>query len=94
MIEYLYNAIKATSGEDFTICANITDDEGNAITECESYFRVLKDNKELFRVAGNCGECWEYNIPAELTEGFRGTYWYCICADGSTLQFSQPIYFV
>lgn len=31
MIEYLYNAIRATTGDDITITADITDDNGKYI---------------------------------------------------------------
>jgi hypothetical protein len=94
MIEYLYNAIRATAGEDIVIAANITDDEGNVITNCDSKFTLFDDEGELFAISGSCSDCWEYNIPAIMTQELKGRYWYCICANGSTLQFKQPIYFV
>ena len=95
MIEYLYNAIKATPGEEIVICANITDDEGEAITDCESYFIIYKDDEEIFKMRGFYdGVCWNYIIPAATTAEYKGKYWYCICSNGTTLQFKQPIYFV
>lgn len=95
MIEYLYNAIKASPGEELVICANITDDEGNALTDCESYFRIFDKDNEIYKVRGfyNDGH-WNYVIPDAVSAEYKGTYWYCICADGSTLQFKEPIYFV
>ena len=32
MVEYIYDAIKATAGEDITIAASITDDNNQPIT--------------------------------------------------------------
>lgn len=97
MIEYLYNAIRATAGQDITISAAITDDDGNILTEgCHIMF--FDPDKEL--IATFDGEFneeineWSFTIPAETTEGLNGRYWYCICYFNANLCFKEPIYLV
>lgn len=92
MIEYLYDAIRATAGLDITIAANITDDEGNVITEGCSL--MLSDDDEVITMATGYfdGELWEFNIPAATTSGLQGRYWYCIHHNDNTLCFKKPIY--
>lgn len=94
MIEYLYDAVRATAGEDICICAEITDDLGESITEpCHL---MLYDDLSLIGTAGGFydGEKWEFVIPADSTRGLNGRYWYCICANEESLCFKQPIYLI
>lgn len=92
MIEYLYDAIRASQNEDITIVAKITDDEGNVITDVCS-LSIHDDEKHLMKIEGTLVDgLWEFTIPAM---SFKGRYWYCICKnEGDTLCFKQPIYFV
>ncbi len=96
MVEYLYNCIKATSGEDAEICAIIEDDSGTAVTEgCG--LRLFSNNVEtmLCRVEGVYSNgIWTFVFPAEVTKNLEGRYWYCFCQGDRTLCFKQPIYFV
>lgn len=94
MIEYLYDAIRATAGEDITISAKLTEDDGTPI---ENVCRVrLYDDKEMIYYApGNLiDNIWYFTIPGEITEGLSGRYWYAICQDGLTISFKQPLYLV
>ena len=94
MIEYLYNAIRATAGEDITITADITDDSGECIGEgCA--IMLWDDDNLLTSVNGMLiDDLWTFTIPAASTSGLKGRYWYCICHNHSKLQFKEPIYLV
>ena len=51
MIEYIYNAIKATAGEDITIAASITDDNNQPITSgCT--LEIFDDEEVLVTIDG------------------------------------------
>lgn len=96
MIEYLYDAIRATAGEEIAIAVVITDDLGEAITEGCS-FTVYSDECALYTVEGeyitDFNE-WLFNVPAEITEGKKGRFWYSIGYHGVNLSFKQPLYLV
>lgn len=93
-LEYLYDAVKATAGQDICICAVITDDEGTALTEgCG--LMLHDDEKMLIRVDGVYNnDMWSFVIPPEATVGMKGRYWYCICQGDSNLCFKTPIYLI
>lgn len=96
MIEYLYDAIRAHAGNDITISAIVTDDEGKDITENVSLVLHDKDRKTMlaeFQGTFTEGE-WLFLIPAEHTKGLNGRYWYCVTHKGSALCFKQPVYLV
>jgi hypothetical protein len=95
MIEYLYNAIRATANEDISIAAKIVNDSGIAV-DSNCYLVLFdKEDKELVRVEGTfVEEAWQFNIPAAATANITGRYWYCICSDTNKLQFKQPLYLV
>lgn len=96
MIEYLYDAIRAHAGNDITITAIATDNNGEDITENVSLVLHDKDRKTMiaeFEGKHVDGE-WLFFIPAEITEGLNGRYWYCVTHKGSALCFKQPIYLV
>ena len=95
MIEYLHSAIRATAGEDICICAKITDDEGAAIDNAHCHVMLYDDLSLLATVDGACVDgAWEYIIPADVTRGLHGRFWYCICVDNTSLCFKQPIYLI
>lgn len=93
MIEALYDAIRAVAGQPITL--NVRADDGqNPITEnCRL---VLQDENEvLFIVDGKYTaevDLWNFQIPAELTKGMNGRYWYCIQHNEENLHFKQPFY--
>lgn len=96
MIEYLYNCIRATAGQDVAISAIIEDASGAPVTEHCHIMLFDKDQKLLATFDGNYIEdgLWAFTIPAQDTEGKSGRYWYKICTDVESLCFVQPIYFI
>lgn len=93
MIEYLYDCIRATAGQEILVSAKLTNDDGSAITEnCNLH---LFDNKEnmLYEAPGVLTNgLWLFSIPAEVTQGRKGRHWYCIGHNESSLCFKEPIY--
>lgn len=98
MIEYLYDAIRAVAGQDFTVSAMITDDEENVITDSCCFMLHDEDGETVIAsVEGVYNQdfmLWEFTIPADVSMGLKGRYWYCIMHDDSNLCFKQPIYLV
>lgn len=93
MIEYLYDAIRATAGTDITIAAEITEDNGDNITENCHLVLHIGDVMKAFKGELKDG-VWEFIIPAEITKGLTGRYWYCIKRNDTMLCFKQPIYLI
>lgn len=95
MIEYLYDAIRATAGQDIKIYAELTDKDGNVYEE-GCHLMLFNPEKELIvTVDGEIVENeWIFTIPAEITEGLKGRFWYCICHHNINLCFKEPIYLV
>lgn len=94
MIEYLYDAIRATSGEDIVITAEITDNDGSCINE--ACHLMLYDNDELLTTVDGeiISNIWYFTIPAKATTGLIGRYFYCIYHHNSSIAFKQPIYLI
>lgn len=94
MIEYIYDAIKSTAGADITINAKITDVDGAVITD--GCALMLYDNDSMITsVSGSyAADEWSFTIPANVTDGLCGRYWYCIYAHDNPICFKQPIYLV
>lgn len=89
-VEYIRDVIRITAGEDADIGAVITDEEGVAVTEDVSLMLHLE---EEYMIEGSFdGECWTFTIPADITQGLKGRYHYCICQGDSTLCFKTPLY--
>lgn len=96
MIEYLYDAIRAVAGQEIAVAAVITDDDGYYITE-DCSFTIHTDEGELYSTPGYyVGETseWLFNVPAVVTKGLKGRYWYCIRHKGSNICFKQPLYLI
>lgn len=95
MIEYLYNAVRATAGEDITITAKITNEAGDLVND-NCHLNFYSDKELIVTVEGSImEELYQFTIPAEITTNLTGRYWYCICNDKHTkLNFKQPIYLV
>jgi hypothetical protein len=94
MVEYLYDAIRATAGTDITIAAEATDELGNVITDGCSFVLHLDDNKMVSTTGDYFEGVWSFTIPADITKDLKGRYWYCVKHYDSQLCFKQPIYFV
>jgi oligoribonuclease (3'-5' exoribonuclease) len=95
MIEYLYDAIRAVAGQEINVAAVITDDAGAVITEGCKFALHIGD--EMFAFDGiyiPATQNWQFTIPAEITKGLSGRYYYCIQKDGSNLCFKTPFYLV
>lgn len=93
MIEYIYNAIKATAGEDITIAASITDDNNQPITSGCNLLFIDKDFVTIGEYKGTyVNDVWNFTIPAEVTKDMNGRYWYRIRLNDDSLSFSAPIY--
>lgn len=94
MIEYLYDAIRATAGEAITIAAEITNENGDCITE-QCGLMLSDDNGLIVKVNGSLvNDTWNFIISAEATANLHGRYWYCICKNNKSLCFKQPIYLI
>lgn len=95
MIEYLYDAIRATAGEEMAIAAKIVDDNGTPIT-IGCHLNLYDDNEMINKTDGvYANGVWTFTVPAEATAELRGRYWYCICSEThNKLNFKQPIYLV
>jgi hypothetical protein len=93
MIEYLYDAIRATAGTDIIIAAEVTEDNGDIVTEgCNLVLHIDEEMKEFSGVCKN--GLWEFTIPAAATSGLSGRYWYCVKRNNIMICFKQPIYLV
>ena len=91
-IEYLYDCIRATAGNEIPITAVITDDNGDIITEgCG--LMLHNDTEMIAKINGvYINDEWCFTIPAEATKNLSGRFWYCICHNDANLCFKQPIY--
>lgn len=95
MIEYLYDAIRATIGDDIEVTATILGSDGEPMDE-GCHMMIYDGEDMVFDTVGSCFEdVWTFTIPADVTKTLKGRYKYCICDKDSTdLCFKQPIYFV
>ena len=94
MVEYTLNAIRATAGEEIVVVARIKDAYGDDIAVCS--FHLYDDDVQLYSVKGiPVDDMWEFHVPAEVTAGRHGRYWYSICDENhQSLGFKEPIYLV
>ena len=96
MIEYIYDAIKATAGEEIAIAAKITDETGKQACEA-CHLNIYDNDGNILATAEGVlynGE-WQFVVPAEKTTNLTGRYWYCICDEEHLkLNFKQPLYLV
>lgn len=95
-LEYLYDCIRATSGENVSIDAEITDFEGGQITDGCSLALYDLYGATITTVDGTYSQqdgMWRFDIPANATENLHGRYFYCVLRNHVGLNFSTPIYF-
>ena len=94
-VEYLYDCIRATVGDDMTIEAEINDDEGNPITE-ECRFRIYdNDNNIIEIVEGEYSaedSMWSFVVP--IAGLGAGSYYYTVCHKGTNICFKKPLYLI
>ena len=93
MVELLYDAIKCIAGEDINIAAEITDAMENIISsECSIVF-IYKYFSTIGEYDGVYSDgAWTFTIPAEVTKGMEGRYWYRIKFKDESLSCAAPIY--
>ena len=94
MIEYIYDAIKATAGTDETIAAKVSTEAGEPITAGVKLMLYINDNSILTIEGIYLEDVWVFPLSAEHTRDLKGRCWYCIKHDDEALCFKQPIYFV
>lgn len=93
MIEYLYNTIRATAGDDMQVTAVITDDHGNDITsDCKFAIFSVDDQLLVSTVGEYTSDVWHFTIPTDELK--KGKYWYCIYHHDERLSFMQRLYLV
>lgn len=95
-IEYLYNCIRATAGQDIEIAARITEDSGEAIND-SCGLMLYSEDEMITKVDGELVSnegYWRFILPAEITKGLIGRYYYSIYHNDKTLCFKQPLYLV
>lgn len=94
MIEYLYDVIRASSGQPIGITAILTKEDGAPIeTACE--FHLFDGDGNMLAATPGVyldGGVWQFELSAEQTKGLTGRYWYCIGNDGVSLCFKKPLY--
>lgn len=94
MLEYLYNAIRATAGANEIIAAKVTDETGAPITAGVQLVLHTKDNTMITIEGEYMEDTWMFPLSADLTKDLKGRCWYCIRHYDDQLCFQQPIYFV
>lgn len=96
MIEYIFDVIRASAGEEIVVKAQITDDNGAEVTS--GCHLMLYDDLLLLATVDGVYRAeskeWVFTIHAEDTAGLKGRYWYCICEHGTSLCFKRPIYLI
>lgn len=96
MIEYLYDAVRASDGEDMTITATIRDNNGTAITDgCA--LRIFDEGGALIEEVGGTyytdAKRWEFEFTFP-THKARARYFYTIVHNGEEINFKARIYVV
>ena len=96
MIEYLYDAVRTSDGEDMTITATIRDNDGTTITDgCA--LRIFDEGGALIEeVDGtyytDVGKwAFKFTFP---THKARARYFYTIAHNGEDMNFKARIYVV
>lgn len=94
MIEYLYDAVRASAGQSITVSARITDDEG-ALIDYGCELKFYDKEKMLTSVEGILeDEVWNFIIPAEATKNLNGRHFYSICHNDADICFKKPLYLI
>ena len=96
MIEYLYDAVRASDGEDVTITAAIRENDGTTITDgCA--LRIFDEDGALIEEVGgtyytDVGRwAFKFTFP---THKARARYFYTIAHNGEDMNFKARIYLV
>lgn len=95
-IEYLYDCIRATAGQDAGISATITDGNDEPITSGCSLVLYDDNDENIITVNGRYIEdlgTWQFDIKAADTSSLSGRYFYAVLHDDESMCFKTPIYF-
>lgn len=96
MIEYLYDAVRTSDGEDMAITATIRDNDGTTITDgCA--LRIFDEDGALIEEVGGTYYTdvgiWEFKFTFP-THKARARYFYTIAHNGEDINFKARIYVV
>ena len=96
MIEYLYDAVRASDGEDVTITATIRENDGTTITDgCA--LRIFDEGGALIEEVDGTYytdvERWAFKFTFP-THKARARYFYTIAHNGEDINFKVRIYVV
>ena len=94
-LEIIYDAIRATAGQDIGITAIITDEYDMPVESGCGMMLYNNHGEKITTIEGvYLGDgLWQFKLPASLTTGLHGRHFYCICQDEARLCFQTPIYF-
>ncbi len=96
MIEYLYDAVRTSDGEDVTITATIRENDGTTITDGCALRIFDEDGALIDEVNGtyytDVGRwAFKFTFPTHKT---RARYFYTIAHNGEDINFKARIYVV
>lgn len=87
MVEYLYNAIRATAGDEITIVAKISNNDGTPIND-NCTLVIYADCNTPIVVNGVYKEgIWSFTISASVTKDLKGRYYYCFYKRDEAIAF-------
>ena len=94
MVEYIYDAIRVSSGSGFMLEAEVKTADGVLITE--NVKLLISNGKSIVaKIDGEYyDEIWHFTANEETTAELKGRYFYCIRKGNEPLCFKEPIYFV
>lgn len=90
MVEYIYDLIRISAGEDVIIQAKITDEDGFAITEACNFVLHQGDTMVVYDGVYE-NDIWSFTVPSGLS---AGKYEYCLRKGEESLCFKKPFYVV
>lgn len=90
MIEFLYDAIRLSYGEEMILQVSLYDDEDQEITEGNANLEI--GDYTIHGTYNDEDECWNFLIPSTI--GLKGRHFYRVVCDGIIFNFDAPIYFV
>nr|DAJ77168.1 MAG TPA: hypothetical protein [Caudoviricetes sp.] len=96
MIEYLYDAVRTSDGEDMTITATIQENDGTVITDGCALRVFDNEGAQVLEKEGiyySDVQEWEFKFELPYNSACN-RYFYTISHNGIDLAFKAPIYLV